>query len=402
MKNTKKLVILCCLVYFVSYVTRINYAAALAEIVADLGITKSLASIAVTGSFITYALGQIISGFIGDKYDPRKVIVFGFIGTSIINFVIFFLKNINAINVLWCFNGFFQALLWPPLLRFISLCFDRENYSKVVVWVSQASYIATMFVYVSVPVVITFSNWHTVFALSGIIGTVFAISWYLGTKNVDVSVVAVSETKNDIIEAKPLSIKKMLALGMLYILMASICLGTLKEGITTWMPSYVNDVFNLGSAASILTTAILPVFNIIMLFIIHRISRYVQNEAVGIMLFFGVALICSGTLSVIFGKTVIADIVLMSLISSTMHGNSYYITCQMPHRFLKYGRVSTVSGVFNACIYLGAAISTYAFASLTDAFGWSFTVLSFCAIALLGVALGAVLYRPWKKFIYEK
>ena len=92
MKNSKKLAILCGLVYFVSYVTRINYAAALAEIVADLGITKALASIAVTGSFITYALGQIISGFIGDKFDPRKVIIFGVVGTSLINFIVFFLS----------------------------------------------------------------------------------------------------------------------------------------------------------------------------------------------------------------------------------------------------------------------------------------------------------------------
>ncbi len=60
MRKVKHFSILCCLVYFVSYITRINYQASISAIITDLGITKDLASIAVTGSFITYGLGQII------------------------------------------------------------------------------------------------------------------------------------------------------------------------------------------------------------------------------------------------------------------------------------------------------------------------------------------------------
>jgi len=401
MKSSKKLAVLCCLVYFVSYVTRINYAAALAEIVIDLGITKSLASIAVTGSFITYALGQIISGFIGDKFDPRKVIVFGVLGTSFINISVFFLSDINVINALWCFNGFFQALLWPPLLRFVSLCFNKEAYSRVVVLVSQASYVATMLVYTVVPLIITLSGWHTVFAVSGAIGILFAMLWYFGTRSI---VFSKEEKSEKPAEPQPpkasLTFGKMLAIGMIPILICSVCSGILKEGITTWMPTYVTEVFNLGSSVSILSTAILPVFNIIMLNIIHKTSKYVQNETLGTMLFFGVALLSSTVLVIFFSKAVILDVVLMALISSSMHGTSYYITCQMPHRFLKYGRVATISGVFNACIYLGAAISTYAFAGLSDAFGWSFTVISWGLVALAGILLMILAYKPWRRFMY--
>lgn len=47
---------LCCLVYFTSYFTRINYGAVLVEIIRDLEITKDVGSIAVAGSFITYSV----------------------------------------------------------------------------------------------------------------------------------------------------------------------------------------------------------------------------------------------------------------------------------------------------------------------------------------------------------
>ena len=69
-KQAAKLTALCCLVYFASYITRLDYAAVLVEIVQDLQIAKTTASIAVTGSFITYGAGMLIFGVLGDRITP--------------------------------------------------------------------------------------------------------------------------------------------------------------------------------------------------------------------------------------------------------------------------------------------------------------------------------------------
>lgn len=45
-------------VYFVSYLTRINYAAVISAIIADEKISASYAAVAVTGAFVTYGAGQ--------------------------------------------------------------------------------------------------------------------------------------------------------------------------------------------------------------------------------------------------------------------------------------------------------------------------------------------------------
>ena len=55
---------LCCMVYFVSYLTRTNYAAALSEMVNVLHISNETAGLAVTFSFLTYGLGQTLCGII--------------------------------------------------------------------------------------------------------------------------------------------------------------------------------------------------------------------------------------------------------------------------------------------------------------------------------------------------
>ncbi len=56
----KSVVLLGFLVYFFSYAMRLDYSASIVAIVADLKITNTMASMAVTGSFITYGIGQVI------------------------------------------------------------------------------------------------------------------------------------------------------------------------------------------------------------------------------------------------------------------------------------------------------------------------------------------------------
>ena len=87
-RQTRIFVCLCCMVYFMSYLTRMNYSACLAEIQLSLSVSKSAASLPVTGCFITYGAGQLLFGFLGDRFLPRKMIFTGVAGSSACNFLI--------------------------------------------------------------------------------------------------------------------------------------------------------------------------------------------------------------------------------------------------------------------------------------------------------------------------
>ena len=60
--------------YMVSYITRTNYGAIVSNMVEQTGYTKDLLSMALTGSFITYGTGQIVSGILGDRFSPKKLV----------------------------------------------------------------------------------------------------------------------------------------------------------------------------------------------------------------------------------------------------------------------------------------------------------------------------------------
>lgn len=84
----KHLALLMMLTYMVSYMTRINYGAVLVEMVADTGFTKAQLSMAVTGSFITYGVGQIVSGWLGDRLSLKKLMAAGLSVTAGINMIL--------------------------------------------------------------------------------------------------------------------------------------------------------------------------------------------------------------------------------------------------------------------------------------------------------------------------
>ena len=65
------------LVYFMSYITRVNYNTILVELSSAENISRSLLALPLTASFVTYGFGQIISGWLGDKFDPFKMISSG-------------------------------------------------------------------------------------------------------------------------------------------------------------------------------------------------------------------------------------------------------------------------------------------------------------------------------------
>lgn len=390
----KFLPILCCLVYFVSYVTRINYQASISEIITDLAVTKQLASIAVTGSFITYGIGQIISGIIGDKLKPQNVIFAGIIGTSLINIAVFFAPNIYFMNVIWCFNGFFQALLWPPLVRIISENIHASKYENTVLCVSWSSYFATIIIYIVVPIIISFSSWRLVFIISAVIGLIFSVIWLLGTRRL--------EPIYDFTKAKSsggkVGIKLLLSVGIVPMLIAIIMQGMLRDGITTWMPSYIAETFNLGNNISILTTAILPIFSIFGTALTTIVSKKLKNELLSSTVFFGSSFLFNVIMAVFFAKFIPLDIFSMAMISVCMHGVNLMLISNVPRYFAKYGKVSTISGIMNAATYLGSALSTYVFAIFSDKFGWNFTVISWAIIAFIGFVLCLFCIKIWKEF----
>ncbi len=84
---------LCFLVYLSTYLGRLNYSASITAILEEGIFTKSQTGIIGTTFFFTYGLGQFISGFLGDKITPKKLVFLGVFISSISNLFMAFTNN---------------------------------------------------------------------------------------------------------------------------------------------------------------------------------------------------------------------------------------------------------------------------------------------------------------------
>ena len=376
------IMILLTLIYTVSYITRINYGAIISEMVYATGMSKTLLSFGLTGSFFSYGIGQIISGILADKYPPKKLISMGIIATVAMNILLPFCADHFQMLVVWCINGFAQAFMWPPIVKIMTAIFSAEEYKNASVKVSFGSSIGTIIIYLVSPVIISVLSWKYVFWFSALCGTVMLIIW--NKINLGIEQTYEAEKENH----KKIHLEGVFCPVMLLIFAAIILQGMLRDGVTTWIPSYISEMYNFSNEISILSGAILPLFTILCFEITSKLYRdKLKNPIFCAGFVFFVGFLSSVSLFLLSGKNFIGTMVSSALLIGSMHGVNLMLVCMIPPYFKKYGNVSTVSGIINACTYLGSAISTYGIAILSDKAGWDFTLFIWAFIALVGTLL---------------
>lgn len=388
-----KFILLCCLVYFTSYITRINYGATLVEMVDFMNIKSSTASIAVTCSFISYGLGQLIAGFLGDKMNPKSMVSLGLIISSSVNILVALTNNIYFIIFIWTINGFAQALLWPPLVKLMTNKLPMEYYKRGCALVTISASVATVFIYMFVPMCISLYNFKLVFILSALLGFITFTIWALKVKNTPNKPEEIIETqvKNNF----PIS-KIIVSTGLIPIMFAIVLQGLLRDGITTWMPTFINDTFKLPSTSSILTTTILPIFSIICVALTRYINKKISNDILLSSYIWIIALV-SCIILVTNLNSIVLSIVSMSFLTACMHGINLLLIGNLPAKFVKYGKVSTISGILNSCTYIGSALSAYGIAVINDNFGWTITIILWIVIIVLGGLSCAISIKKYKQ-----
>ena len=104
-QRVTRLMLLFMATYLVSYLTRVNYAAVVTEIADAEGMLRSVASLALTGSAVTYGVGQLLSGWLGDRIQPRTLVFGGLLTTILTNLLIPLCGTAYQMAAVWCVNG---------------------------------------------------------------------------------------------------------------------------------------------------------------------------------------------------------------------------------------------------------------------------------------------------------
>jgi OPA family glycerol-3-phosphate transporter-like MFS transporter len=183
------------------------------------------------------------------------------------------------------------------------------------------------------------------------------------------------------------------------ILIAVIIMGALRDSITSWLPNYISETFNLSSSSSILTSVILPIFTTItypLVLLYYR--RFFVSELLCAATIYGFSALSALLLYFVSDIDPILSVLLLALIAACMHGANFLIIGLVPKKFDKFGNVSLVSGVINSFVYVGSSISIWGIALIAQRYSWQATIIVWGVLALAGAVICVTVSKKFQSF----
>ncbi len=399
---------LCFFVYYATYLGRLNYSASLAEMINTEGFARGAAGLIGTAFFFSYGLGQLFSGFLGDRLNSKWMVFTGLFISALVNVTMSFLKTPEAMTLVWCLNGFAQSMIWSPLLRSICENLQESDQRRFCIYINYSVPLGTMSAYALTALLINIGGWQLAFLVPSVLVGGMAIIWLLGMGYIEgllgvksnENSVTVNPVENKISKKKKERIRIFVPSGLFLLALALCVQGALKDGVTTWIPVYLTDNYNMGSVTAILSTIVIPLCNLAGVSLASVVDKKTgNNEIRSASIFYGICGVALMILWAINGKSAFFAMAMLAVATTTMMSVNTLLVSVLPSRFGKIGRASSVSGILNSCVYAGCASSTYGIGVLSESFGWQKVIMVWVAGAVVAGGICLFSSKKWKRYV---
>lgn len=393
--------IFCWIAYFSTYLGRLNYSAAMTQMITDDFLSKWQGGMIGTAFFACYGIGQFFNGFIGDRISPFKMIFSGVLISALCNLLMGFSNSISIMYLIWAINGFVQSMIWSPIMRIFSQLISPERRFKACVHINSTVPAGTICTYLLSTLLISFLSWRSVFFAAFIILIFVAVLWgsYFTAKKSSLVLEKTVIEKTSTKKQKTGIMTVIVASGVLFILFPTAIHGMLKDGITTWFPTYLVENHNLKPGLSILLTTILPLFNLSGAYVANWFNnKFSRDELKTCALMFFISATSLALLLVFGSYNMYVAVILTAIATSCMFGINTVIISILPMYFGKVGLTSTMTGILNSATYIGCAISMSLFGSIVQNYSWFITIVVWAALAVGGIVTCILLAHKWKNY----
>ncbi|MGC8971405.1 MAG: MFS transporter [bacterium] len=377
-KNTaNKVFVLCWLAYAGAYFCRINLSIVIPDLIQNLGWDKT--SIGLMGSlfFWTYAFGQLINGYIGDRVDFRIFVFISLFFSSLINLTLGFVINKLTFTILWGINGYLLSMLWGPIVRILGLWFPKERHTQVSVGISTSMFIGYILYWGPLGRFIRAANWRLAFFIPGVLVLLFSFYWLKFLPSTETS----TEKKN--FNTFRLSIKDLLSPSIIFVATACLFQGVMKESIGLWTPTIIKEVFKVSIP---IFTLLIPLISLMGLFSAGWLNYKNKNrDELSVVILYSANLVICTVLAVFLDLNIFLTVILLGISSSLLYGANTLLLANIPLRFAEYNSTSTLAGFLDFSSYIGSASASIITGIISTSFSWKAVILLWGLLSLGGV-----------------
>lgn len=392
----------CFIAYTAAYLCRVNYAVALPAIQASLGLSSASVGLIGTAFFWSYALGQLVNGYLGDRVSARGFIFFGLIASVVINVAFGFTTALWAMVLLWAANGIFQSMLWGPLVKTLAHWFPNRQLNRVAFGMSLTMIFGYLIAWGMSGAMVNAFSWPWAFWLPAAIVTGLAFVWLGMARNRPRDVgLADTASASTVESASPASTPTSAATagdrltlwqlirstGLLPIAVTAATQGIIRDSILLWAPKLLMDTQGLSLKSAVGVVLIIPLVNFSGIALANWLHNRLGGREKHTLLYLMLATIVTSLGLAFFVRVNIGlTVALLAISTALMYGANPLITTVIPFNYAYCDRVSGVAGFLDCAIYVGSGVAGVLTGLIIDALGWNSVFVLWAAAAAVGAA----------------
>ena len=167
-------------------------------------------------------------------------------------------------------------------------------------------------------------------------------------------------------------------------------IGLMRESVSLWIPSYINEVFGLSSSLSIILTVFVPGFQVFGAILGGRLGRKMQNLHFPGCVVFAISGFCMGMLLLAGDFNPFLSVGLFVINAICMTAALTLSLSLFPIRFLPKEHAPMFVGILNFFVHAGDFFASAGIGWLSQYSGWGITFTILCTIAFTASVVYAV------------
>lgn len=345
--------------------------------------------------FITYAVGQLINGAIGDKIKAKYMISMGLGFAAVCNFLFPLLSGYPTTAVVaYGASGFFLSMIYGPMTKIIAENAEPFYATRCALGFTFASFFGSP----SAGLLASFLVWQSVFNFASGMLILMAVVCFVAFSAFEKrGLIKYNQFDRPKDENKLEGVRELIKHKIIRYTFISILTGVIRTTVVFWMPTYFCEFLGYSEKESAIiftiTTFIISLSAFVSVFTYERLNR---NMELTMILFFILSTLFF--VSLYFIREPILNIVLLVLAVMSSNCSASMLWSRYCPSLRDTGMVSSATGFIDFVSYMAAAASTSIFANSVSTVGWGNLILIWAGI--VGVAF--VIMIPFEDILKRK
>lgn len=391
------------LTYLFFYNGRQNINLVLTQMAQELGSTTAAMGVVSSALFWCYAFGQLINGRLGAYFGYKKFMMAGVAASAVLNVLISFQHSIPVIAVLWGINGYCQSMVWANGVGVLNKWWPKKHRGFASGLATAFSGVAQVVTYMTILLCMEINpdwGWRAAFRfpMLPMVLMLIVFAFLFKTKPEDVGLKPFEEEDRQASEKEAALTAEIEKKGYLYpykvlfsepkvivFCLISAIAGVGRYGLLTWVPTYFTESLGLSIKDGIFSSILLPIGQACAMFVFPFITDKVFKGKREPMLALASVVTFCGMICFPFFKTQAPASMMLFVVgvSGMVTGVIWAVAGDMGGRAFS----STIVGILDWAVYMGAAIQASVFGFVKDTFGWSAVFITIGCLYVLMLVL---------------